>query len=72
MAEDLRLFGITGDWNTAAALDPEAWHSTVREGGCCGFAAAWRRPNTGRGREKRKRRIRLGLRLGDCSKHETF
>ena len=33
MAEDLRLFGITGDWNTAA-LDPGAWYSTVRDGGC--------------------------------------
>ena len=39
MAEDLRLFGITGDWNTAA-LDPGAWYSTVREGGCR-FMAAW-------------------------------
>ena len=33
MAEDLQLFGITGDWSTAV-LDPGAWYSTVREGGC--------------------------------------
>ena len=32
MAEDLRLFGITGDWNTAA-LDHGVKCSTVREGG---------------------------------------
>ena len=39
--EDLRLFGITRDWNTAAALDdPGAWYSTVRDGGCR-FIAAW-------------------------------
>ena len=39
MAEDLRLFGITGDWNTAA-LDPGAWYSTIREGDCR-FMVAW-------------------------------
>ena len=39
MAEDLRLFGITGDWNTAA-LDPGAWYNTVRDGGCR-FMAVW-------------------------------
>ena len=33
VAEDLRLFGITEDWSTAA-LDPGVWYSTVREGGC--------------------------------------
>ena len=36
---DRRLFGIKGDWRTAA-LDPGVWFSTVREGGC-GFMAAW-------------------------------
>ena len=30
VAEDLRLFAITGDWSTAA-LDPQ---HRVREGGC--------------------------------------
>ena len=39
MAEDLRLFGITGDWSTAV-LDPGVWYSTVHEGGCR-FMAAW-------------------------------
>ena len=39
VAEDLWLFGITGDWNTAA-LDPRAWYSTVRDGSCR-FMAAW-------------------------------
>ena len=33
MAENRRLFGITGDWSTAA-LDPGVWYSTVGEGGC--------------------------------------
>ena len=39
MADDLRLFGITGDWSTAA-LDPGVWYSTVHQGGCR-FMATW-------------------------------
>ena len=39
VADDLRLFGITGDWSTAA-LDPGVWYSAVHEGGCR-FMAAW-------------------------------
>ena len=39
VAADHRLFGITGDWSTAA-LDRGVWYSTVREGGCR-FMAAW-------------------------------
>ena len=39
VAENLRLFGITGDWSTAA-LDPVVWYSTVREGEFR-FLAAW-------------------------------
>ena len=39
MADDLRLFGITGDWSTAAP-DPGVWYSAVHEGGCR-FMAAW-------------------------------
>ena len=39
VAEGPWLFGITGDWNTVA-LDPGAWSSTVRGGGCR-FMAAW-------------------------------
>ena len=36
VADYLRLFGITGNWSTAAALDPGVWYSTVvvHEGGC--------------------------------------
>ena len=36
VADDLRLFGITGDWSTAA-LDPGIWYSAVHEGGCIGL-----------------------------------
>ena len=39
VAEDHWLFGITGDWSTAA-LDPGVWYSTVRDEGCR-FIAAW-------------------------------
>ena len=39
VADDLRLFGITGDWSTAA-LDPGTWYSAVHEGSCR-FMAAW-------------------------------
>ena len=39
MTDDIRLFGITGDWSTTA-LDPGVWYSTVHEGGCR-FMAAW-------------------------------
>ena len=64
VADDLRLFGVTGDWRTAA-LDPGAWYNKVHEGGCR-FMTAWgreekMRPINGRTREKRKRRTRLRL-----------
>ena len=67
VADDLRLFGVTGDWRTAA-LDPGAWYNIVHEGGCR-FMAAWVREEenatiNGRRREKRKRRTRLRLHLG--------
>ena len=39
VADALRLFGITGDWSTAA-LDLGVWYSAVHEGGCT-FMAAW-------------------------------
>ena len=39
MAEGRRLFGITGNWSTAA-LDCGVWYSTVREESCI-FMAAW-------------------------------
>ena len=67
VADDIRLFGVTGDWRTVA-LDPGAWYNTVHEGGCR-FMAAWVREEknasiNGRRREKRKRRTRLRLHLG--------
>ena len=39
VADDLRLFGITGDWSTGA-LDSGVWYSAVHEGGCR-FMPAW-------------------------------
>ena len=39
VADDLRQFGVTGDWRTAA-LDPGTWYNNVHEG-CCRFMAAW-------------------------------
>ena len=39
MVEDRRVFGITGDWSTAAP-DLGVWYSTAREGGCR-FMTAW-------------------------------
>ena len=39
VAEDLRQFGITGNWSTGA-FDPRAWYNTVHEGSCR-FMAAW-------------------------------
>ena len=38
-ADDLWLFGVTGDWRTAA-LDPGTWCTKVHEG-VCRFIAAW-------------------------------
>ena len=74
MAEDLWLFGITGE--STAVLDPGAWYSIVREGGCR-FMAAWtkeeekvrkqaEKERSGRGGQGR------GCAWGDCSKLETF
>ena len=40
MADDLWLFGITGDWSSAA-LNSGAWYNTVHEEGGCRFMAAW-------------------------------
>ena len=39
VADDLRLFGVSGDWGTAA-LDPGAWYNIVHAGGCR-LMAAW-------------------------------
>ena len=52
MADDLRLFGITGCWS-AAALDPGVWHSTVHDGGCrCMAAWVKEEANTSNQRQK--------------------
>ena len=40
MAEDLRLFGITGDWSTAA-LNPRVSCSTVWKEAVGWFMSAW-------------------------------
>ena len=55
VADDLRLFDITGDWSTAA-LDPGVWYSAVNEGGCR-FMAAWvkEEENASDQRQKKKR-----------------
>ena len=40
MAEDVRAFGIVGEWK-AVALERRAWDDTVMEG-CRKFMAGWR------------------------------
>ena len=77
MAEDLRLFGIMGDWSTAA-LDPGAWCSTVREGGCR-IMAAWVKEEEKASKHRQRKReagetdkVEISI-WGDCSKLvETF
>ena len=54
MADDLRLFGITEDWSTAA-LDPGVWYSTVHEGGCR-FMAAWVKEEENASNQRQKKR----------------
>ena len=53
LADDLRLFGVTGDWKTAA-LDPGAWYNTVQEGGCR-FMAAWVREEENASNQRQKK-----------------
>ena len=54
MADDPLLFGITGDWSTAA-LDPGVWYSTAHEGGCR-FMAAWAREEENASNQRKKKR----------------
>ena len=54
VADDLRLFGVTGDWRTAA-LDPGAWYNIVHEGGCR-FMAAWVREEENPSNQRQKKR----------------
>ena len=67
VADDLRLFGVTGDWRTA---DLTLGRGITRY--AKGVVGLWprgrgkkkMRPTNGRRREKRKRRTRLRLHLG--------
>ena len=54
MAEDRRVFGITGDLSTAA-LDPGFWYSTVCEEGCRFTAACMREGENASENRQRKR-----------------
>ena len=54
MANDLRLFGIAGDWSIAA-LDPGVWYSAVHEGGC-GFMVAWVKEEENASSHRQKKR----------------
>ena len=53
VADDLRLFGITGDWSTAA-LDPWVWYSTVHERGSR-FMAAWVKEEENASKQRQKK-----------------
>ena len=54
VADDLRLFGITGDWSTAA-LDPWVWYSIVNER-VCRFVAAWVKGEGNASNQRQKKR----------------
>ena len=54
MADDLRPFGVTGDWRTVA-LDPGAWYNKVQEGGCR-FMVAWVREEENASNQRQKKR----------------
>ena len=53
VVDDLRLFGITGDWRTAA-LDLGVWYSAVHEGGCR-FMTAWVKEEENASDQRQKR-----------------
>ena len=54
VADDLRLFGVTGYWRTAA-LDPGAWYKIVHEVSCR-FMAAWMREEENASNQRQKKR----------------
>ena len=54
MAGDLRLFGITRDWNNGG-LDPGAWYRTKRDGGCR-FMAAWVKKEENASKHRQRKR----------------
>ena len=51
---DLRLFGITEDWSTAA-LDPGMWYSAEHKRGCR-FMAAWVKEEENASSHRQKKR----------------
>ena len=57
MVDDLRLFGITGNWSTAA-LDPGVWYSiyTRSSEGGCGLMAAWVKEEENASNQRQKKR----------------
>ena len=80
MADDLRLFGITGDWSTAA-LDPMVWYSTVVDEGGCRFMAAWVKAEENASKHRQRKReaeeadkvvVAATWSWGDCSKLEML
>ena len=54
VVDDLRPFGIAGDWSTAA-LHPGVWHSAVHEGGCR-LMAAWVKEEENASKQRQKKR----------------
>ena len=54
MVDDLWLFGITGDWSTAAH-DPGVWYSTVHEGGCR-FMTVWVKEEENASKHRQRKR----------------
>ena len=54
VADDLRLFGVTGDWRTAA-LDPGTWYNKVHDGGCR-LKATWVRGEEDASDQQRQRK----------------
>ena len=56
MAEDRRLFGITGDWSTVA-FDPGVWYSTVRDEGCRFMAASVKEEEKASEHRQKKREV---------------
>ena len=54
VADDLRLFGITGDWSTTG-LDPGVWYSMIRKGGCRFMAACVKEEENASKHRQRKR-----------------
>ena len=60
------LFGVTGDWRTAA-LDPVAWYNKVHEGGCR-FMAAWvREEENASNQRQKKREAEEADKVGGCT-----